>query len=300
MFTRLFKIKIEVIRRFGSLASTLSALDLSGYLLLSSLTLTWLREVMAVSELEHSPERATRMASMTSWDPMDNKQHSPVYSVDNYRFGYLLLQRQGEIRNFFCQSLTDKVSTCILCSSGMVSMDLNIEQMKELIDLFEGSNLSEINVQQDEFQVTLKKNSAGEPRLHSGGVDTQDVTPERSSGGAAGVKKEGEGSDTGQQETDQQVQDADQQIEGKSKEKESITSPIVGTFYRSPSPEEPAYVEVGDRVEEGDTVCIVEAMKVMNEVKAEQGGEVMEICVEDGDSVEYGQDLFKLASREGS
>lgn len=83
--------------------------------------------------------------------------------------------------------------------------------------------------------------------------------------------------------------------EEKSKDEAAITSPIVGTFYRSPSPEEPVYVEVGDRVEKGDTVCIVEAMKVMNEVKADQGGEVTEICVEDGDSVEYGQKLFKLA-----
>lgn len=170
-------------------------------------------------------------------------------------------------------------------------MDLNIDQMKELIDLFEGSNLSEISVQQDEFQVTLKKNSTGEPRLHSGGVDTQDVAPERSSKKTAGVGKKREGSDSGQQ-------DADQQVEDKSEEKEAIISPIVGTFYRSPSPEEPAYVEVGDRVEEGDTVCIVEAMKVMNEVKAEQSGEVVDICVEDGDSVEYGQELFKLAQRD--
>lgn len=162
-------------------------------------------------------------------------------------------------------------------------MDLNIEQMKELIDLFEDSNLSEISVQQDEFQVTLKKNSVGEPKVYSGRKVSQRPAGQESGEGTAGQKR-------GKMESG-----AGEVTEEKSKDEAAITSPIVGTFYRSPSPEEPVYVEVGDRVEKGDTVCIVEAMKVMNEVKADQGGEVTEICVEDGDSVEYGQKLFKLA-----
>jgi len=164
-------------------------------------------------------------------------------------------------------------------------MDLNIEQMKELIDLFEGSNLSEISVQQDDFQVTLKKNSVGEPKISSGSGTSQEVAEQRkSSRGEASVSDREEMEPGGSEET---------KVE--SKEEAAITSPIVGTFYRSASPEEPVYVEVGDRVEKGDTVCIVEAMKVMNEVKAEQSGKIMEICVEDGDSVEYGQKLFTLS-----
>ncbi|MBS3736526.1 MAG: acetyl-CoA carboxylase biotin carboxyl carrier protein [Candidatus Bipolaricaulota bacterium] len=163
-------------------------------------------------------------------------------------------------------------------------MDLNIEQMKELIDLFEGTDLSEISVQQDDFQVTLKKNSLGETGLGSGDTGTQGIAYRGSEEETNGPKKEKEGSAAGGA------------TEEKSEEKNAITSPIVGTFYRSPSPEEPPYLEVGDRVEKGDTVCIVEAMKVMNEVKADQGGEVVDICVEDGDSVEYGQNLFILAS----
>jgi acetyl-CoA carboxylase biotin carboxyl carrier protein len=71
-----------------------------------------------------------------------------------------------------------------------------------------------------------------------------------------------------------------------------VCSPIVGTFYRRPSPNAPAYKEVGDRVSKDDVVCIVEAMKVMNEIKAEVGGVIRQILHEDGTPVEYGQPLF--------
>jgi acetyl-CoA carboxylase biotin carboxyl carrier protein len=73
-----------------------------------------------------------------------------------------------------------------------------------------------------------------------------------------------------------------------------ITSPMVGTFYRAPAPDAPPYVEQGDRVAEGQTVCILEAMKLMNELEAEVAGTVREICVQNGDPVEYGQVLFRI------
>jgi acetyl-CoA carboxylase biotin carboxyl carrier protein len=73
-----------------------------------------------------------------------------------------------------------------------------------------------------------------------------------------------------------------------------ITSPIVGTFYRSPSPDKDAYVKVGDKVSNDTTVCIVEAMKLMNEIPAETSGEVVKIYVENGQAVEYGQPLFGI------
>jgi acetyl-CoA carboxylase biotin carboxyl carrier protein len=71
-----------------------------------------------------------------------------------------------------------------------------------------------------------------------------------------------------------------------------ITSPMVGTFYRAPAPDEAAFVEVGDRVSNTQTVCIIEAMKLMNEIEAEVTGEVMEIVVTNGEPVEYGQTLM--------
>ena len=73
-----------------------------------------------------------------------------------------------------------------------------------------------------------------------------------------------------------------------------ITSPMVGTFYRAPAPDAPPYVELGDRVAEGQTVCILEAMKLMNELESEVAGIVREICVQNGDPVEYGQVLFRI------
>ncbi len=73
-----------------------------------------------------------------------------------------------------------------------------------------------------------------------------------------------------------------------------VRSPIVGTFYRSPSPDAPAYVETGDRVKKGQVICIVEAMKLMNEIEAEVSGEVVEILAANGQPVEYGEILFRL------
>lgn len=73
-----------------------------------------------------------------------------------------------------------------------------------------------------------------------------------------------------------------------------VESPMVGTFYRAPAPDAPPYVEVGDHVSKGQTLCILEAMKLMNELEAEVAGTVREICISNGDPVEYGQALFRI------
>lgn len=75
-----------------------------------------------------------------------------------------------------------------------------------------------------------------------------------------------------------------------------VTSPFVGTFYRQPSPDAPPFVEIGSKVREGQTLCIVEAMKLMNELEADASGVIVDILVENGKSVEFGQKLFKLRS----
>lgn len=74
----------------------------------------------------------------------------------------------------------------------------------------------------------------------------------------------------------------------------AVKSPMVGTFYRSPAPDEPAFVEVSDRIRSDQTVCIIEAMKLMNEIEAEVSGQVMEILVKNGEPVEYGQTLMLI------
>lgn len=91
--------------------------------------------------------------------------------------------------------------------------------------------------------------------------------------------------------TDQQGASA-AEVEGE--ETTAITSPMVGTFYRSPSPETPPFVEAGDEVEPGKVVCIIEAMKLFNEIEAEIKGEVVKILVENGQPVEYGQKLMLI------
>lgn len=73
-----------------------------------------------------------------------------------------------------------------------------------------------------------------------------------------------------------------------------VKSPMVGTFYRSPSPDSPSFVDVGAKISEDSVVCIIEAMKVMNEIQAEIKGTITEILVENGDSIEFGQPLFKV------
>jgi acetyl-CoA carboxylase biotin carboxyl carrier protein len=84
-------------------------------------------------------------------------------------------------------------------------------------------------------------------------------------------------------------------IEGPSDVGTFVTSPFVGTFYRSPSPEAPSFVELGQSVKKGQIVCIVEAMKLMNEIEAEADGKVAEILVQNGEHIEYGQKLIRLA-----
>ncbi len=84
---------------------------------------------------------------------------------------------------------------------------------------------------------------------------------------------------------------------GRPKGVEEITSPMIGTFYRSPRPDADAFADVGTRVDDDSVVCIIEAMKVMNEIKAETVGEIVEVLVENGEPVEYGQPLFLVKTR---
>ena len=73
-----------------------------------------------------------------------------------------------------------------------------------------------------------------------------------------------------------------------------VKSPMVGTFYSAPSPKDAPYVKIGDKVKKGDVLCVVEAMKLMNEIESEFDGEIAEVCVNDGEMVDYGRPLFKL------
>ncbi len=147
-------------------------------------------------------------------------------------------------------------------------MNINIKKIKELIDLMNENELTEIEIEQEGTKIKLVKKSQG--------VIEQVVM-------SSEAKKESlpEPASTAKDEKPQ------------SNVKE-VKAPMVGTFYRSASPDAEAYVEVGDTVQKGDVLCIVEAMKLMNEVKVEFGGRIIEIKVNNGEAVEYDQVMFLI------
>jgi len=141
------------------------------------------------------------------------------------------------------------------------------------------SELSEFEFEEEGFKIKIKRGSAGLPVVTSSAPSAhpfpQGVAPVESNAPAA-------------KPTNVIAAGADEV--GFS----FVKSPMVGTFYRSPSPENPSFVDVNTKVEEKTVVCIIEAMKIMNEIQAEIKGTVVEVLVENGQPVEYGQRLFKI------
>ncbi len=147
--------------------------------------------------------------------------------------------------------------------------------IKQLIQMVEGTGIKRIEVREGDSAVII------ETHPPSGGVPLQDVE-------AKSVE------DFKHQEILPPAED----IKAEEKKLHVIKSPLVGTFYRSPSPGAPPFVEVGDRVSPGQVLCIIEALKVMNEIESDVEGRVEEILVENGESVEYGQALFLINTEE--
>ena len=147
---------------------------------------------------------------------------------------------------------------------------MDLRKLKKLIDLVQESGISELEITEGEEKVKIVKGggvlSAATP------VPAAPASPAAAEAGAA----------------------AEATTEDAAAEGHIVTSPMVGTFYRSPSPDAKAFVEVGQTVKEGQTICIIEAMKLMNEIEADASGVVKAILVENGQPVEYGQPLFVI------
>ncbi|EGQ1600163.1 acetyl-CoA carboxylase biotin carboxyl carrier protein [Staphylococcus pseudintermedius] len=152
---------------------------------------------------------------------------------------------------------------------------MNFKEIKELINILDNSNLTEISIEDKGTTINLKKEKEIVTQQIS--APQQMVAPTVT---AEPVQVNAASVDTPTTEADASLK--------------TITAPMVGTFYKSPSPEESAYVQIGDQVTPDTTVCILEAMKLFNEIQAELAGEIVEILVEDGQMVEYGQALFKV------
>ena len=162
---------------------------------------------------------------------------------------------------------------------------MKIQEIREIIKLVDQSSLDEFLYESEGTKIKLKKNEKGS-------VNSTSETFESSS--LVEQPKQVEVKAPVVQETQQQQQPVVEKVTESVVDSSlhTIISPMVGTFYQSSSPDSAAYVEVGTKVKADSIVCIVEAMKLFNEIEAEIDGEVVEILVKDGQLVEYGQPLF--------
>lgn len=157
---------------------------------------------------------------------------------------------------------------------------MDIRKVKKLIELIESSDVAEIEIKEGEEAVRISRYSSAAPPQ----VNYQ--MPPMAAPAAAPVPQAAASAAPAAAATAAATESA---AGGK-----TILSPMVGTFYRAPSPSSPPFVEVGQTVEAGDVVCIVEAMKMMNQIEAEFGGVVEAILVEDGEPVEFDQPLIRV------
>ena len=152
-------------------------------------------------------------------------------------------------------------------------MPTDMEWLKALVQLMNQNDLAELSLEEEGRKVRLRKLGAAE--LRAAGSHPVPMAPVAVAAGSAPAKAAAAG---GAAERPADVVE--------------VLSPMVGTFYRSGSPEAEPYVDPGDAVKEDTTLCIIEAMKVMNEIKAEMEGVVQDVLVSNGEAVEYGQPLF--------
>jgi len=144
---------------------------------------------------------------------------------------------------------------------------MDIRKIKKLIEMLQESDLKEIEVSQGDESVRILRSGLNETGANKVIQQTEVYSTEPN---------------------------FEQKIEPKKIEGNIITSPIVGTFYRKPSPDKDPFIKVGDSVEQGDVLCIIEAMKMMNEIKSDYSGKIVSIDVEDGQPVEYGQHIITI------
>ncbi len=144
---------------------------------------------------------------------------------------------------------------------------MNFKEIRELIRIFDKSGLSKLKLKKEDFEISLEKEQ--ETQAPKQAPLPQSAPPITAT-----------------------LEEPAKELEAAKKKGEYITSPMVGTFYRAPSPDSPPFVKVGDVVSKGQTIGIIEAMKIFNEIEAEFDCKILEILVEDGQPVEYDMPLF--------
>jgi acetyl-CoA carboxylase biotin carboxyl carrier protein len=161
--------------------------------------------------------------------------------------------------------------------------NLDLKALARLLRLLERRNIAEFELEDDKMRVRIVR--GGVARVGAGGAGGAPLVEVMSVTGVSGVSGVPGGAQPPTVITAAAEDDASVVY---------VTSPFVGTFYRSPSPDAPSFVEIGSRVREGQALCIVEAMKLMNEIEADGAGTIVDILAENGKPVEFGQKLFKV------
>jgi acetyl-CoA carboxylase biotin carboxyl carrier protein len=157
---------------------------------------------------------------------------------------------------------------------------MDLRKLKKLIDLVEESGIAELEVTEGEEKVRITRMSAHAPMAYAQPMTHMQLPMAQPQQVA--------------QPVDTAAEQAAVQAAAAIKEQNTVKSPMVGTFYRASSPGAKKYVEIGSQVNVGDTLCIIEAMKLMNEIEADRAGVVKAILVEEGQPVEYGEPLFVI------
>ena len=150
---------------------------------------------------------------------------------------------------------------------------MDIRKIKKLIELLHDTDVAEIEISEGEESVRITRGSANQVVVQTPQMPTPQAV-------------------VAQPATPQPISDEPTDVAGPAGHQ--VKSPMVGTFYRSPSPDAAAFIEIGSEVKQGDTLCIVEAMKMMNQIEADASGKVLAILVDDGDAVEFEQPLVVI------
>ena len=156
---------------------------------------------------------------------------------------------------------------------------MNLKEIKEMITLMNDNNLTELELEREGLKIRLRRGGAAM------GAGAPNILIERASQPEPNIVY------------NSPAQQAAQPAQPKPSEKSAgveVKAPMVGTFYRAPSPDAAPFVEIGSEVEVGQVICIIEAMKLMNEIKSEVKGKVKEILIDNGDPIEFGQVLFRI------
>jgi acetyl-CoA carboxylase biotin carboxyl carrier protein len=161
---------------------------------------------------------------------------------------------------------------------------MDFKQIQELIKMINKSNIGEVSIEEKGFRLTIKQKEEPVQQIITAPVSAQPVAAIASAPLAAAPAPAAAAA----------AEKSARPAEPPAGNTVTIKSPMIGTFYRSPSPDKPSFVNIGDDVEPGSVVCIIEAMKLFNEIESEVKGRIIKVLVEDASPVEYDQPLFQV------